>query len=103
VSLNARLPSLADVPTSAEAGLPEFQLQGWSSLFVPKGTPQAIVERLNASIRKGVANEKYLKLLADLGSVPPSDEEMKPEYVRQFVAQEIVKFRDLLGADRGEK
>jgi tripartite-type tricarboxylate transporter receptor subunit TctC len=103
VSLNARLPSLADIPTSAEAGLPEFQLQGWNSLFTPKGTPQAVVDRLNASIRKGVANEKYLKLLADLGSIPPTDEEMKPEYVKQFVSQEIVKFRDLLGTDRGEK
>jgi tripartite-type tricarboxylate transporter receptor subunit TctC len=103
VSLNARLPSLADVPTSAQAGLPEFQLQGWNSLFTPKGTPQAVVDRLNASIRKGVANEKYLKLLADLGSIPPTDEEMKPEYVKQFVSQEIVKFRDLLGTDRGEK
>ena len=103
VSLNARLPSLADVPTSAEAGLPEFQLQGWNSLFTPKGTPQAVIDRLNASIRKGVTNEKYLKLLGDLGSIPPTDEEMKPEYVRQFVSQEIAKFRDLLGADRGEK
>jgi tripartite-type tricarboxylate transporter receptor subunit TctC len=103
VSLNARLPSLADIPTSAEAGLPEFQLQGWNSLFAPKGTPQAIIDRLNASIRKGVANEKYLKLLADLGSIPPTDEEMKPEYVKQFVSQEIAKFRDLLGTDRGEK
>ena len=103
VSLNARLPSLADIPTSAEAGLPEFQLQGWNSLFAPKGTPQAVIDRLNASIRKGVANEKYLKLLADLGSIPPTDEEMKPEYVKQFVSQEIAKFRDLLGSDRGEK
>jgi tripartite-type tricarboxylate transporter receptor subunit TctC len=103
VSLNARLPSLADIPTSAEAGLPEFQLQGWNSLFTPKGTPQAVIDRLNASIRKGVTNEKYLKLLGDLGSIPPTDEEMKPEYVRQFVSQEIAKFRDLLGADRGEK
>ncbi|HMJ42637.1 MAG TPA: tripartite tricarboxylate transporter substrate-binding protein [Pseudolabrys sp.] len=103
VSLNARLPSLADIPTSAEAGLPEFQLQGWNSLFTPKGTPQAVIDRLNASIRKGVTNEKYLKLLGDLGSIPPTNEEMKPEYVRQFVSQEIAKFRDLLGADRGEK
>jgi hypothetical protein len=41
--------------------------------------------------------------LGDLGSIPPTDEEMKPEYVRQFIPQEIAKFRDLLGADRGEK
>ena len=64
---------------------------------------QAVIDRLNASIRKGVANETYLKLLADLGSIPPTDEEMKPEYVKQFVSQESAKFRDLLGSDRGEK
>jgi len=62
-----------------------------------------VVDRLNVALRKGVANEKYLKLLGDLGSIPPTDEEMSPEYVKQFVPQEIAKFRDLLGADRGEK
>src|ERR1700710_3278167 len=40
VGSSVRLPSLPDLPTSAEAGLPEFEAAGWNGLFTPKGTPQ---------------------------------------------------------------
>ncbi len=100
VSLPVRVPSLPDVPTSKEAGLPEFQLQGWNALFTPKGTPQPVIDKLNAAIRKGVANAEYRKRLDELGSVPPTDEEMKPEFVKVFVPQEIAKFRELLAGDK---
>ena len=40
---------LPDLPTSAEAGLPEFEAQGWNGLFAPKGTPPAIIAKLNAA------------------------------------------------------
>lgn len=103
VSLPVRVSSLPDVPTSTEAGLPEFQLQGWNALFTPKGTPQPIIDKLNAAIRKGVANADYRKRLDDLGSVPPTDEEMRPEFVRQFVPQEIAKFRELLADEKPAK
>lgn len=103
VSLPVRVASLPDVPTSAEAGLPEFQLQGWNALFTPKGTPQPVVDKLNAALRKGVANAEYRKRLDDLGSVPPTDEEMKPDYVKQFVPQEIAKFRELLADEKPAK
>ena len=95
-----RNPALPDVPTSKEAGLPEFQLQGWNALFTPKGTPQPVIDKLNAAIRKGVANAEYRKRLDELGSVPPTDEEMKPEFVKVFVPQEIAKFRELLAGDK---
>lgn len=103
VSLPVRVPSLPDVPTSAEAGLPEFQLQGWNALFTPKGTPQPVIDKLNAAIRKGVANADYRKRLDDLGSVPPTDEEMTPEFVKKFVPQEIAKFRELLADEKPAK
>ena len=45
----ARLP---DLPTSAEAGLPEFEAQGWNGLFAPKGTPPDIIAKLNAAARR---------------------------------------------------
>jgi tripartite-type tricarboxylate transporter receptor subunit TctC len=96
LAMPRRLHSLPNVPTTVEAGLPEFQLQGWNSLFAPKGTPQPVVARLNAALRKGVANENYQKRLDDLGSLVPSDEEMTPEHVRLFIPKEIQKFRELL-------
>ena len=96
LAMPQRLRSLPNVPTTIEAGLPEFQLQGWNSLFTPKGTPAPVIAKLNAALRKGVSNEGYQKRLDELGSLPPSDEEMTPEYVRQFIPKEIEKFRKLL-------
>ena len=96
IGMPRRLHSLPNVPTSIEAGLPEFQLQGWNGLFAPKGTPQPMIDKLNAALRKGVASETYQKRLDDLGALPPSDEEMSAAYLKQFVPAEIEKFKTLL-------
>ena len=47
-----RLPAFPYIPTTAEAGLAGFKLDGWFALFAPAGTPQPIVDRLNAAMRK---------------------------------------------------
>jgi tripartite-type tricarboxylate transporter receptor subunit TctC len=96
IGMPRRLHSLPHVPTSIEAGLPEFQLQGWNGLFAPKGTPQPMIDKLNAALRQGVASEAYQKRLDELGALPPSDEEMSAAYLKQFVPAEIEKFKGLL-------
>lgn len=91
-----RLPSLPNVPTSTEAGLPEFQIQGWYALFAPKGTPAPVVARLNAALRKAVANAEYQKKLDALGSYVAPDGEITPDYLKAFVPREIEKFKSFL-------
>ena len=91
-----RLPSLPDVPTAAEAGLPEFELQGWNALFVPKGTPDAVIARLNEAARKALASDAVVKRFADLSSVIPSAEEQTQPFIAKLVPDEIEKFRKLL-------
>jgi tripartite-type tricarboxylate transporter receptor subunit TctC len=51
VAAKQRLPQLPDVPTSAEAGFPGFELEAWVALFAPKGTPPAIVDRISAAAK----------------------------------------------------
>jgi tripartite-type tricarboxylate transporter receptor subunit TctC len=51
VAAKKRLAQLPDVPTSAEAGFPGFELEAWVALFAPKGTPPAVVEKLNAAAK----------------------------------------------------
>lgn len=92
----ARLPNLPNVPTSAEAGLPDFQIQGWYALFAPKGTPQPIIARLNTALRKAAANAEYQKKLDALGSSVTPDSELTPEYLKAFVPREIEKFKSVL-------
>jgi len=50
-----RLSMLPDVPTVAESGYPEYNATGWAGIYVPNGTPQPIIDRLNAAIVKAVA------------------------------------------------
>ncbi len=93
---SARLASLPNVPTSTEAGLPEFQIQGWYALFAPRNTPAPVIARLNASLRKAVANADYRKRLDALGSYVVPESEITPEYLKAFVPREIEKFKGLI-------
>jgi len=64
-----RLPSFPDIPTTAEAGLPGFRLDGWFALFAPAGTPQPIVDKLNAAMRKVGKMEAVVARANQLGIV----------------------------------
>jgi tripartite-type tricarboxylate transporter receptor subunit TctC len=91
-----RLATLPNVPTSTEAGLPDFQIQGWYALFAPKNTPAPIIARLNAALRKAVANADYQKKLDALGSYVTPANEITPEYLKAYVPREIEKFKSVL-------
>ena len=94
-----RLASLPDLPTAAEAGLPAFQLHGWNGFFVPKGTPEPILAKLNAALREAVANPAYRKRLDELGSLPAEGEELTPAYVEKLVPAEIERAAKLIEGD----
>ena len=74
-----RNPSLPNVPTTAEAGLPAFQAQAWNAMFAPKGTSPGIIAKLNAAAVKALDDETVRKRLLELGSVIPGPEERTPE------------------------
>ncbi len=97
ISSATRLRTLPDIPTSTEAGLPEFQQQGWNGLFAPKQTPEHVIARLNTALRAAVASDSLQKRMDDLGAIPATGEELTPAYVRALVPGEIEKFRKLLG------
>ncbi len=96
VATPQRLPSLPDVPTSAEAGLPAFQAQGWNAIFAPKGTPQPVIDRLNQALRTALSSDKLHARFKELSSVLPEKEEMSPEFVARMVPAEIEKYKVLL-------
>src|SRR5204863_4037256 len=79
VGSNVRLASLPELPTSTEAGLPDFEAQGWNGLFAPKGTPADVVAKLNAAAKTAVASEPVKKRFADLSTVAPEANELTPD------------------------
>jgi len=70
VSGPTRARAAPDVPTVAEAGLPGFNVSGWFGLLAPRGTPQPIVQQLNAMMQRIVAMPDVLELLVRGGSDP---------------------------------
>ncbi len=97
VASPARVAGLRDVPTAAEAGLPSFQLQNWNALFAPAGTPPAIIARLNKAIGEALDSEGLRQRYAELMATVPEAAERAPEVMLPMVANDIVRFRRLMG------
>ncbi|TAI62014.1 hypothetical protein CWO89_32060 [Bradyrhizobium sp. Leo170] len=100
VGSTVRLATLPDLPTSAEAGLPEFEAQGWNGLFAPKGTPPEIIAKFNAAARTAVESEAVKKRFTDLSTVAPDANEHAPDVLQQLVARDVEKYRKLLADDQ---
>jgi tripartite-type tricarboxylate transporter receptor subunit TctC len=65
-----RLAALPDVPTSAEAGLPGWEISAWFGIFAPRATPPEIVRLLNARMQAVLDDPKARQRLADIGAEP---------------------------------
>jgi tripartite-type tricarboxylate transporter receptor subunit TctC len=91
-----RSPALPDVPTTKEAGLPDYQVSAWNAVFAPKGTPQEIVTKLNDALVKALDDENTRKRLLDLGGVIPSKEERTPASLQKLVEAEVARWTPVL-------
>jgi tripartite-type tricarboxylate transporter receptor subunit TctC len=98
VGTAARNPALPNIPTSIEAGLPEFQASAWNALFAPKGTPQAIVAKLNAALGKALDDPETRKQLLELGGDIPNREQRTPRALAELVKNEIAKWTPIIKA-----
>lgn len=96
VSSRNRASTLPDVPTLSESGLGDFDLVPWNSWFAPKGTPAAIVDRLNAGINEILADPEVQKRLRILGYEAAAT--MNPAETAEFVQAEARKWADLIRA-----
>jgi tripartite-type tricarboxylate transporter receptor subunit TctC len=98
IATPTRSPALPDVPTTKEAGLPNYQVSAWNALFAPKGTPKEIVTRLNQALGMALDDEATRKRLLDLGGVIPSKQERSPAYLGDFVKKEVARWTPILKA-----
>lgn len=91
----ARAPQLPDVPTMAEAGVPDFVTTAWVGLFAPAGTPAAVVERIYRELAAVDANPEYRQRIVDAGA---ENVTMAPAEFAAFEAAEIGRWREVVRA-----
>lgn len=93
-----RSPALPDVPTTKEAGLPEFQIEAWNGIAGPKGMPKEAVDKLVDALNKALNDEATKKRLLDLGTVLPSAEERTPAGFAAIIKRDADKLTPALTA-----
>ena len=91
-----RLANLPDLPTTAEAGLPDFQIGVWHGLYAPAGTPPEVLEKLNAALKVAVADPNVAERFAELGTAPAAPEEVTPEALSTLLAEQIALWKPLI-------
>jgi tripartite-type tricarboxylate transporter receptor subunit TctC len=98
VTAKTRLGATPDVPTVDEAGLPGFYVSSWHAVWVPKGTPRDVVEKLNSAVVQALADLQVHKRLTEVGQdVYPRDQQT-PEALRTFHAAEAEKWWPIVKA-----
>jgi len=88
-----RLPALAEVPTVAEAGLPDFEVTTWYGVLAPAGTPRPVVARLNGELVKIMYSPEMKDRLNAMGTDPVTS---TPEEFAAYIRQEIAKWGDVV-------
>jgi tripartite-type tricarboxylate transporter receptor subunit TctC len=88
-----RLDALPDVPTTKEAGLPQYVVSGWFALLAPHATPPAIIARLNSELKAAVEDPAVRARFAQQGAETTY---MTLDQSKKFLGDEIVKYHDII-------
>lgn len=96
VTSEQRSSAYPSVPTVAEAGVPGYATEGWYGFYAPAGTPQAIIDKLNAATRKAANSEAFKAKIVHEGMVVQTG---TPAEFDNFVRAEIVRWSKFVKAD----
>ena len=98
IGTSDRNPVLPNVPTSKEAGLPEFQADSWMALFAPKATPKPILDKLTETLDKALDDENTRKRLLEFGSSIPDKAKRGQQALALLVKSEIARLTPIIRA-----
>lgn len=96
VTTKKRVPSLPDVPTMHEAGLPNFEVAVWHALYAPKGTPKEIIDKLAKALQEALKDATVKQRFAELGTEPVAENRATPEALRAHLKAEIDKWAPII-------
>ncbi|MGH8727387.1 MAG: tripartite tricarboxylate transporter substrate binding protein BugD [Burkholderiales bacterium] len=93
-----RVPSLPDLPTCSEAGLPNFEVAVWHGLYAPKGTPKPVIDKLVAALQVALKDATVKQRYADLGTEPVAQDRATPQALASHLKAETGKWGPILKA-----
>ena len=96
VTTKKRVPSLPNVPTMEEAGLPGFEVSVWHGLYAPKGTPKSVIDALSKALQAALHDANVKRRFAELGSEPVPDNRATPAALRAQLKAEIDKWGPII-------
>jgi tripartite-type tricarboxylate transporter receptor subunit TctC len=98
VTSTKRLGSLPNLPTLAEAGLDGFEVSIWHGIWAPKGTPAAVVSKLEAALQTALKDPMVIQRFADLGTEPVPLEQATPAALDSHLKAEIERWKPIVQA-----
>jgi tripartite-type tricarboxylate transporter receptor subunit TctC len=101
VTTNTRVPSMKDVPTFAESGLPRVSITAWHALFAPKGTPKPVVDRLTQALQAALKDPVFTARLDELGAVPVKQSDATPAALQAWMKSEVTRWTPIIKAAGG--
>jgi tripartite-type tricarboxylate transporter receptor subunit TctC len=96
VTVKKRVPSLPNVPTMHEAGLPGFEIAAWHGLYAPKGTPKPVIDKLASALQAALKDGTVKARFAELGTEPVSDDRATPDSLRAHLKAEIDRWGPII-------
>ena len=96
VTTAERIPALPNTPTLREGGLKGFEVKVWHGIYAPKGTPSAVIDKLNGALRASLKDPAVAARLQELGAVIVPADKQTPEGLRTWLAAEIDKWSPII-------
>ena len=96
IATPVRSPALPDLPTTIEAGMPDYQVTAWNAIFAPKDTPKEVVTALTDALGKALDDEATKGRLLELGGVLPTKDERGGKWLGEFVTKEVARWTPVL-------
>ncbi len=98
ITTKSRVKVLPNAPTLAEQGLKDFEVVVWHGVYAPKGTPRAVVDRVNGAVRAALRDPDVVKRMDDLGAEIVPDAKNTPEALQAWLKTEIDKWGPIIRA-----
>jgi len=98
ITTKTRLSSMPDLPTADEAGLKGFEVGAWHGIYAPKGTPDAIIQKLSRTLQEALRDPDLVKRFNDINTDPVAQDQATPAALQATLISEIDRWAPIIRA-----